>query len=362
MAKRKTEKMVNSKGYEPIKRRDGGYSYRVQVTISGQTERKVLPSFKLAKEWKERMIAMRNEMKVTGTTFSDSMTFNDLCEKFMATRTGTKESTRKSYMSTITKHLAPRFGKLQLREIKKIHSMQLQGDLEEDKHSYGGINKIIQLFSSIFDYAVKAEIVAKNPVRGLKKMKVDKLDYQYWTGDQITTFLKRNESNFYYSLFKFALNTGLRRGEICGLQWRNVFREDGVVRLSFNEQLTPDMKRTLVKGHSMRTIPLAPGAAKVLDSLGDGADDEYIFKSRTGKPVQPDTISREWKKAQREAGFKKLIKFHAARHSFGTYLGSKDIGIRKIQELMGHKDSKITERYLHVSSKDKQDAVKDIDF
>jgi hypothetical protein len=114
MAKKKQEKPIIMSGYEHVAKKDGTFAYRVQVTILGNTERKIFGSFgstkanfQAARTWKEKKISLRNEMKISGTTFTKTMLFDDLCDKFMSSRTGTKDSTKKTYVSAINKHLRP---------------------------------------------------------------------------------------------------------------------------------------------------------------------------------------------------------------------------------------------------------------
>lgn len=364
MAKKKEEKPIIEKGYEPIKLKGGKWSYRCQITISKRTYRKTFRNIKDARKWKIHMLATREENRANGIKYVNGIYFEDLAKEFMETRIGAKDSTKKAYDSTIRTHLLKPFGKMPIKDIKKGHAITLQGQLEKKLHSPGGINKIIALLVSIIDFAIRMEYLERNPLKDIKRLKVDASDYKYWTGIEIREFLQAQSTKDHelYNIFRFALNTGLRRGEICGLLWKNVSLRNGEGQLTYNEQLTPGMLRGLVKGHSLRTVSLAPGAINVLEDIGRKDPDSYVFQTKNGQRVPPNKVTSEWKKAQRKANVKNIMKFHGARHSFASYLVSSGVSLKKVQQLLGHKDSKVTDRYSHLNSDDEREAVKIVDF
>ena len=84
---------------------------------------------------------------------------------------------------------------------------------------------------------------------------------------------------------------------------------------------------------------------------------DYVF-SENGKPY--GDIKTGWRTALKEAKIENF-RFHDLRHTFGSRLGMARVDIRTIQELMGHKDIKMTMRYSHPTPEHKKNAVKVLD-
>ena len=137
----------------------------------------------------------------------------------------------------------------------------------------------------------------------------------------------------------------MRKGEILSLKWSNVDFKTGHI---------------LVEGTKNGEIHRVPMNGKLTATLEDGkkiSKSKYVF-SENRKPYR-DVKTGWWtalKKAKIE-GFR----FHDLRHTFGSRLRMAGVDIRTIQELMGHKDIKMTMRYSHPTPEHKKNAVKVLD-
>jgi integrase len=143
-----------------------------------------------------------------------------------------------------------------------------------------------------------------------------------------------------------AAFTGLRRGELLALRWRDVdFSASAIrVRASYagGELTTP-------KSGKVRSVPMAPDVAAALASLGQRddwtGDDDLVFAGVAGNYLDGSALRRRYAAALRRAGLRPL-RFHDLRHTFGTRMIAK-ADIRRVQEWMGHADIQTTMRYLH---------------
>jgi integrase len=154
-----------------------------------------------------------------------------------------------------------------------------------------------------------------------------------------------------------AAFTGMRRGEVISLRWRDVdFQASSIhVResLSAGQDSTP-------KGRRSRSITMAPQVAEVLAQLApDDArhSTELVFPgTRSGGKLDPDALSRRFGLIRDDAGVRPLT-FHDLRHTFASLLARAGEPVTVIQAEAGHADLRTTERYMHHRPR-RQDAAR----
>jgi integrase len=141
--------------------------------------------------------------------------------------------------------------------------------------------------------------------------------------------------------------TGLRRGELLALRWRDVDWLTSLIRVRRNytrgEFGTPKSLR------SSRAVPLADIVASELERLLQRseftADDDLVFSHPVlGTVLDPSKLRKRFQKAAEGAGLRP-VRFHDLRHTFGTRMAAAGAPMRAIQEWMGHRDSRTTSLY-----------------
>ena len=158
------------------------------------------------------------------------------------------------------------------------------------------------------------------------------------------------------AIYLTAAFTGLRRGELLALRWRDVdFAGQAIrVRSSYaGGQLTTP------KSGKVRSVPMAPDVAAALAALGRRerwtGDDELVFVGEAGSYLDGSALRRRYTAALARAGLRRL-RFHDLRHTFGTRMIAK-ADIRRVQEWMGHADVQTTMKYLHYAPRDDDAAL-----
>jgi len=137
----------------------------------------------------------------------------------------------------------------------------------------------------------------------------------------------------------------MRKGEILSLKWTNVDFKNGVIIVEGT------------KNEEIRKIPMNQKLTEALEGGKKISRGEYVF-SENGKPY--GDVKRGWWSALKKAKIEE-VRFHDLRHTFGSRLGMAGVDIRTIQELMGHKDIKMTMRYSHPTLEHKKNAVRVLD-
>lgn len=136
----------------------------------------------------------------------------------------------------------------------------------------------------------------------------------------------------------FALQTGLRDQEICGLRWEWEYEITGIQATVF---VIPEAK---AKNARERIVPLNAVARSIVESRrGNGSD--FVFDLDGGKLSRMN--NKAWRKARDEAGLKDL-RVHDLRHTFGMRLRSAGVSLEDRQDLLGHYAGRITTHYSKV--------------
>lgn len=169
----------------------------------------------------------------------------------------------------------------------------------------------------------------------------------------------RELENKFMIAILLCLYTGLRLGELCALQWKDIDFKD------MNLTVNRTVQRIAVPGHttktilvetdpksehSKRTIPLTAEVLEILTRLkGSGP---YVFGGK--KPLEPRTMQYQFKKLLKETGID-YRNFHTLRHTFATNCVENGMDVKVLCELLGHSDVKISlNRYVHPTTDSKR--------
>lgn len=241
------------------------------------------------------------------------------------------------------------------------------------------LNNII---GSSLNQAILEEYLLKNPCTNVSFPKLEKSEIEIFTYEEQKQFIKSLEEtgDRFKTLYKFALGTGLRRGEILALQWSDIDFEKKEVSVTKSlkyagkNELSNIDKATFIiqtpkSESSIRKVPIPSNLIKELkeykilqakEKLKNAVvyqDKGYVFAKEDGRPIEGQYLQRYYKKALQNAGIE-YRKFHITRHTYASRLIEKNVNLKVVQTLLGHSSLKMTsEIYAHVLPKQKIDAV-----
>lgn len=204
------------------------------------------------------------------------------------------------------------------------------------------VNRELAILSRIFSLAVEYEVLFYNPCQRVKPLRADNQRIRYLTEDEEKRLLEELKDNdLTRKIVIFAINTGMRRGEIFNLTWFDTDLNRNVL----------NVRQT--KTGKDRVIPMNDKVRLMLESMSK--TNEFVFSSpRTnGKLVD---VKKGFRKAMENAKIFDLH-FHDLRHTFATRLADAGIPLSVIAELLGHSDIRMTKRYSHATDKAKREAV-----
>jgi len=269
------------------------------------------------------------------------------------------------------------FGRQKLDSITSLSVEKWRSKALESGLSAASINRYIGTLKSVLSKAVSWGFISKNPLNGLKPLKLDSNGRVRFLSTEEEARLraalsqreeaikkKRISANNWrlargYKLLPeingfadhlmpivlIALNTGLRRGELFNLKWQDI---------NFNEKMLTVSAESAKSGKT-RHIPLNDEAFSVLLTLKQYAQDqEFVFPGKNGERL--NNIKSAWRGVLKKAGITNF-RFHDLRHTFASKLVMAGVDLNTVRELLGHSDYKMTLRYAHLAPEAKRAAV-----
>ncbi len=213
-------------------------------------------------------------------------------------------------------------------------------------------NRYLALIKLTFRLGERDRKIKANPARSVKMQKEDnarvrylnqfepiptKLAYLQHCKDEESRLLTvmRSKHAFHLPEWHIALHTGMRRSEQYGIEWRNVNFDRRVLTVPRS------------KHGKTRHIPLNSVALAAFEELlPNMATSNFVFLDRYGHEALAG--NRHWfEDAVKEAGMRDFT-WHDIRHTFASRLVMKGVGIRNVQDLMGHQSITMTARYTHL--------------
>ena len=295
---------------------------------------------------------------------STSVTFAEAAAeylRFSEEDRGCKPTTIRNYRNVIRVHLLPVFGEMTLEDITVQEIEQWRAGMSSARQQRELSNKtknnLLVLMHAIFRRAVKLYGLPANPVASVDRFRVRSSgDIQVFSPEEVWALVRAAKSEADAAIFLTAAFTGLRRGEVLGLRWRDVDFTGSTIRVRASYAAG---HLTTPKSGKVRAVPMAPDVASALARLGDRdrftGDDDFLFAGEAGLPLDGDALSSRYRDALARAGLRPL-RFHDLRHTFGTRMIAK-ADIRRVQEWMGHADIQTTMKYLHYAPREEDAAL-----
>jgi integrase len=280
-------------------------------------------------------------MVQTGATFADAAAE---WLRYVEHDRSRKPSTVAGYRSIVHSQLLPTFGEL---PVESITTAMIERWVGSFGHAASTRVKALVLMHGIYQRARKVWGLPVNPVSDVEKPPVARSgDIDVFSPEEVWALVRAASSEQDAAIFLTAAFTGLRRGELLALRWRDIDFAGSVVRVrasyAHGAMTTP-------KSGRVRSVPLAPDVASALARLGGRerftGDGDLVFPGATGGYLDGSALRRRYDSALARAGLRKL-RFHDLRHTFGTRMIAK-ADIRRVQEWMGHADIQTTMKYLH---------------
>ena len=281
-----------------------------------------------------------------------------------------RPGTLKNYRCYIEYYIKPQLGDKQIslisqQDIQRMYRrLKTEGRIHEHPEmdhqlSDSMVRHIHSTLHAALKDAVQAHVIPRNPTEGTTAPKPNYKPKRILTRAELDTFLAVVEQDeVWRDFFQTELMTGLRRGEICGLQWNDFDGDTGTLKVC--RTLHSQRKGEYTVGETktnqgMRTIILPHSVAEILRRRKANAISQWIFPDpvKPENPVDPNAAYRHMKTLLQWAGLPS-IRFHDLRHSCASLLLANGVPLKQIQEWLGHSDIGTTANiYSHLDYKSK---------
>ena len=254
---------------------------------------------------------------------------------------GHSENTARSYALSL-KTFVQIIGDLSLKSITPRHwDAYKTARLSQKKVAVSTVNIELRSLRAAFSTAARWELIAKNPFMGLSLVSVPKKTPAFLTIQDAERLLVAIKENWFRDVVIFAINTGLRRGELLSLRWKDVDQQLQIARITNREDFT-------TKSGEERIVSLNDAALSVLNRRRQSPLCDYIFTDDKGVPLTPDTVSHKFKRVIRAAKLPEALHLHSLRHSFASLLVGSGTSLFTVSKLLGHSSTKTSEIYSHL--------------
>lgn len=258
------------------------------------------------------------------------------------------EISRKKY--TLLSNLIPNFGETQINKITTLQIEEYKADKIRKGLKPKSINNHLTVLSACLRAAEDWFDLPRIPK--IKKLKIPPLQFDFLSFEEADLLLSHLEDIWREIVFT-ALKTGLRVGELRGLDWSDINWNNKTLTVKHS---WCDYKNGLVapKSNKTRQIPLVTELYLALSQRKQV--NGFVFLNRKGHVFSDNELNRVIAYACKKAGLR-TITCHTLRHTYASHLVMRGAPLKAIQELLGHANIQTTMRYAHLSPSSLREAV-----
>lgn len=353
------------------------YSWRLEPTDKMPEGKKPTPSLREM----EKAIGRDIESQLDLTC--RNMTVMELVERYLATKTGVKPSTKQNY--GVIKNLLAKeeFSRKRIKEVKTSDAKLFLIKMQSDGKRHSTIKSVRGVLRPAFQMAVDDDLLVKNPF-GFELAGVvvnDSVTREAITKDQMRKFLKFvHDDNVYckyYEAVYILFHTGMRISEFCGLTIKDIDFEHNVVTIDHQLQRMSNMELIIEPTKTRagtRKLPITEDVAMMFRAIIEDRPKPKIEKMVCGysgflyldKNDLPE-VALHWEHRFRHMvnRYNEIYRVqmpkitpHVCRHTYCSNMAKAGMNPKTLQYLMGHSDIGVTmNTYTHLGLEDAQDEM-----
>jgi integrase len=286
-----------------------------------------------------------------------------------------EHNTYVKYESKVRLYLVPQLGKKAMIRLTPAQIRTFMAKLKADGVGAAARFEVLRVLRNALNRAMREELVTRNVALLVDMPKVSKGEARPWNAQEAVAFLRASRAHRLYAACVLVLVLGLRRSEVLGLRWQDIDFDRG--------QFTPVKQVQRVKGiglvlkdlkteSSHAVLPLPEFCARALRErqelqdlerriVGDGwaqkPEQDLVFSSERGGPIDPMGFSRSFERLVKRAGVRRIT-VRLARHTCGTLLAFLKVHPKVAQAILRHSQISMTmDVYTHVVGDGEREAV-----
>ena len=287
-----------------------------------------------------------------------------------------RPTTQSEYESLIYKHIIPEIGDIELNKLTQNDLQQFYSRLKSNGRQirtqvYGNglsdrmVRACHTLCRKCLEKAVEENLIRTNPATDCKLPPKKSKEMKVLTREEMQRFMAQAKYDGYLELFILELSTGMRRGEILGLQWDDLNIQTGELKISrqvaiLNGKIHITEPKTQT---SIRTVILPADILKMLAEYKQTITSKWLFPSpvKDDMPRNPSAVRKILDRILVKSGCKH-IRFHDLRHTFATTALANGMDIKTLSAIIGHNSAETTLNiYTHITDEMQRDAANKIE-
>jgi integrase len=270
------------------------------------------------------------------------------------------------YEDHVRRYMIPRIGHLRLSRLAPRHVIDMEADLLRHGGRGGSalsprtVLQTHRILSSALTHAMRSELISRNVASLVEPPRTSRHEFRTLTFQQVRRFLDGISNPLHRSIVLLAVQTGLRRAEILGLQWRDLDLDKGMISVRRSVVQMPGATVSIAgtKTDFGRLVPMVEESRLLLlsmlesarESLGGSEPDydSFVFCHPDGRPLTPHSVTQAFQRARTRAGLKGL-RLHDLRHTHASLMLAEGVNLKVVSERLGHSSIGITgDLYSHV--------------
>lgn len=244
--------------------------------------------------------------------------------------------------------ISPKFGRKRFNQVTRLDIQTFHAQLKDEGLAPATANHYVKLIRRMFNLAMEWQMVDSNPASRIPMFPEDNKIERYMNDVELNRLLDVLRTDHRRSICQialFLLSTGARLNEALSATWDQIDQEKRVWRIPASNS----------KSKRMRVVPLNDSAMDVINQLDTkGKYDHLFINKKREKPYV--SISKIWEELRDKAGLPHL-RIHDLRHQFASFLVNAGNTLYTVQQILGHSDPSVTQRYAHLSTKALQEAA-----
>ena len=278
-----------------------------------------------------------------------SLTFGEFVWRHYLPYIKNRKRSYSTDVSILDNHILPAFAETQMTKISKSALVAFHSDKRQAGYAGGTVDRLIILIRYIFNLAIRWGHLEKgqNPADEFELFNEPNGRQLFLKDDELSRLvieLKKSENRDLYDIVQGLLMTGCRKRELLDARWEHVNFELKIWHIPFTKQGKP------------HDLPITNELNDYFCALRSFGKSKYLFPSpQTGMPYK--SIFQSWDTARKAAELPEL-RMHDLRHTFASFLVNGGCSLYEVQRLLGHTNSKTTQRYAHLSQSALSEAMR----
>lgn len=268
------------------------------------------------------------------------------------------ENTRCNYQGNLDNWIYPALGKLKMPEIAPANISALLLSMQGQGKAQSTCIKVYTVLHSLFKKAYMEDIIQRNPMDKVerprsRKDEVQGEEVESCSVEEIQRLLEALETEplKWRAFIRLLIDTGIRRGEACGLQWEDLDFTRNTITICRNLCYTPKKGVYLdtPKSGKTRSVDVDPAVMSLLQELRTSQQviGPFVFAQENGEAMHPQSPTRYMTKLSKRCNLPHLHP-HILRHSFASIAITNGADVASVSEKLGHSDKAVTLRmYTH---------------